>query len=645
MKWGQCVHDGMCACEKVVYMFLLDNLLNMSRSAKRMVFLTADILLIPISLYTAFALRYGTATPFPMVMESWELFVLMTVFGGAIIYFFNLPKIKLNAFETRAMLQVGLVAVSLSVTAMAVSYLLQLSGSRSVPLIFGMLFFVASVLMRVLGLYVITYLSDRAGGRQHVLIYGGGSAGIQLASALRQSKEARPVAFIDDNSNLHGLMVAGLPVCAPSEIEKLIKKHRVGRILVAMPSVEKERQKDIISKLTGSGIEVHVLPSYVDMMAGNAIIEDLRPVTPDELLGRDKVDLDTPEIAKTYAGRVVMVTGAGGSIGSELCRQLVSCNPARIVLFEQGEFQLYSIDQELRPKANHAGIEVSAYLGSVTNAPRVSNVVADEGVEIILHAAAYKHVPLVESNELEGARNNVLGTQIVAEAAAQAQIERFILVSTDKAVRPTNVMGATKRMAELVVQDIQTRHPATKFSMVRFGNVLGSSGSVLPLFQKQIEMGGPVTVTHPEVTRYFMTIPEAARLVLLAGAYVEGGDVFVLDMGKPRKIIDIARQLITLSGRHVFDPQTGQGDIEIKITGLRPGEKLYEELLIDNDSLCMTPHPKILRAEEAKLSQIEVAAMIREIRASIDEGDEIRLRQLIATRVEGYHHYQQEIAQ
>ncbi|WP_457646015.1 polysaccharide biosynthesis protein [Profundibacter sp.] len=569
----------------------------------------------------------------------------MTVFGGAIIYFFNLPKIKLNAFETRAMLQVGLVAVSLSVTAMAVSYLLQLSGSRSVPLIFGMLFFVASVLMRVLGLYVITYLSDRAGGRQHVLIYGGGSAGIQLASALRQSKEARPVAFIDDNSNLHGLMVAGLPVCAPSEIEKLIKKHRVGRILVAMPSVEKERQKDIISKLTGSGIEVHVLPSYVDMMAGNAIIEDLRPVTPDELLGRDKVDLDTPEIAKTYAGRVVMVTGAGGSIGSELCRQLVSCNPARIVLFEQGEFQLYSIDQELRPKANHAGIEVSAYLGSVTNAPRVSNVVADEGVEIILHAAAYKHVPLVESNELEGARNNVLGTQIVAEAAAQAQIERFILVSTDKAVRPTNVMGATKRMAELVVQDIQTRHPATKFSMVRFGNVLGSSGSVLPLFQKQIEMGGPVTVTHPEVTRYFMTIPEAARLVLLAGAYVEGGDVFVLDMGKPRKIIDIARQLITLSGRHVFDPQTGQGDIEIKITGLRPGEKLYEELLIDNDSLCMTPHPKILRAEEAKLSQIEVAAMIREIRASIDEGDEIRLRQLIATRVEGYHHYQQEIAQ
>lgn len=626
-------------------MLLLDRVLNMSRSAKRGVFLVADILIIPATLYTAFALRYGTATPFPMIKESWELFILMMAFGGITIYFFNLPKIKLNAFETRAMLQVGLVAVSLSITAMAVSYILQLSGSRSVPLIFGMLFFVGSVLMRVLGLHVINYLTDRSAASQRVLIYGGGSAGIQLASALRQSKEARPVAFLDDNSNLHGLMVAGLPVCVPSDAEKLIKKHNVGRILVAMPSVQKERQNDIISNLSGLGVEVHILPSYVDMMAGNKITEDLRLVTPDELLGRDKVALDTPEIAKAYAGRVVMVTGAGGSIGSELCRQLISCNPARIVLFEQGEFQLYLIDQELRPKANRAGIEVAAYLGSVTNGPRVSNVIADEGVEIILHAAAYKHVPLVESNELEGARNNVLGTQIVVEAAAAAGIERFILISTDKAVRPTNVMGATKRMAELVVQDTQTRQHATKFSMVRFGNVLGSSGSVLPLFQKQIEMGGPVTVTHPDVTRYFMTIPEAARLVLLAGAYAEGGDVFVLDMGKPRKIIDIAHQLITLSGRQVMDPETGEGDIEIKITGLRPGEKLYEELLIDNESLRRTPHTKILRAEEAKLSQIEVAAMIKEIRASVDEGDEVRLRQLIATRVEGYHHYQQEIAQ
>jgi len=636
---------NLCGHEKVVCMLLLDRVLNMSRTAKRGVFLVADIMLVPITLYAAFALRYGTAAPISMIRESWELFVLMAILGGAIIYFFNLPRIKLNAFETRALLQVGLAAVSLSVTAMAVSYLMQLSGARSVPLIFGMLFFIGSVLMRVLGLHAINYLTDRSGVRQRVIIYGAGAAGIQLASALRQSKETRPVAFLDDNSNLHGLMVAGLPVCPASDVFDLIKKYQAGRILVAMPSVPKERQNDIISNLSGLGAEVHILPSYIDMMAGNRIMDDLRLVTPDELLGRDKVALDTPEIAKAYAGRVVMVTGAGGSIGSELCRQLLSCNPARIVLFEQGEFPLYSIDQELRPKAGHAGIRISAYLGSVTDRSRVSNVIADEGVEIILHAAAYKHVPLVESNELEGARNNVLGTQVMVEAAATAGIERFILVSTDKAVRPTNVMGATKRMAELVVQDIQTRHPVTKFSMVRFGNVLGSSGSVLPLFQKQIEMGGPVTVTHPEVTRYFMTIPEAARLVLLAGAYAEGGDVFVLDMGKPRKIIDIARQLITLSGRQVLDPETGEGDIEIRITGLRPGEKLYEELLIDSKSLRRTPHAKILRAEEASLSQIEVAAMIREIRLAIEEGDEKILRQLIAARVEGYHYYQQEMAQ
>jgi len=332
-----------------------------------------------------------------------------------------------------------------------------------------------------------------------------------------------------------------------------------------------------------------------------------------------------------------MVTGAGGSIGSELCRQLLNCNPSRIILFERSEFNLYSIDMELRDLADAAGISVVARLGSVTDRARVVGVIAEEKVEIILHAAAYKHVPLVEANELEGARNNIIGTQVVAEAAAGAGLERFILVSTDKAVRPTNIMGATKRIAELVVQDLQTRNRDTKFAMVRFGNVLGSSGSVLPLFQRQIARGGPVTVTHKDVTRYFMTIPEAARLVLLAGAYARGGDVFVLDMGKPQKIIDIARQMITLSGRKVKDPETGEGDIEIQVTGLRPGEKLYEELLIDDDSLIPTPHAKILRAEEAMLSQIEVAAMLRELQLAIAEDDSDRLRAMIQARVDGYH--------
>lgn len=605
------------------------------RAQKRLILFSVDALLIPISFYAANALRYGNALP--SLESRIPLFLAVTLLGGGVIAFFRLHQIKLHAFENRAILQIGLVSVILAVLAMLCSYLLGVAGPRSVPLIFGSIFFISSVVVRVAGLYLLTFLHDRKNNRQPVLIYGAGSAGIQLASALARSLEARPVAFIDDNPNLHGLMVAGLPVCQEDRIASLIAKNGVKRILLAIPSASKARQAELVETLSKYDVEVQVLPSYIDLMAGKGGLASLQTVSPDKLLGRDKVDLNIPEVAKAYAGRVVMVTGSGGSIGSELCRQLVNCGPARIVLFEQAEFQLYSIDRELRPMADAAGIPVTTRLGSVTNKLRVMGVIGEEKVDIILHAAAYKHVPLVEENELEGARNNVLGTQVVAEAAAEVGIERFILISTDKAVRPTNIMGASKRMAELVIQDLQTRSSVTKFAMVRFGNVLGSSGSVLPLFQKQIEAGGPVTVTHPKVTRFFMTIPEAARLVLLAGAYAKGGDVFVLDMGAPQKIIDIARQMIELSGRTVRDSDTPDGDIAIEITGLRPGEKLYEELLIDDDSLIPTPHSKILRAEEQKLSQIEVAAMLRELQNCLSDSDTSRLRDLIANRVEGYH--------
>ncbi|MEM6729551.1 MAG: UDP-N-acetylglucosamine 4,6-dehydratase family protein, partial [Pseudomonadota bacterium] len=319
-----------------------------------------------------------------------------------------------------------------------------------------------------------------------------------------------------------------------------------------------------------------------------------------------------------------------------LCRQLLDCRPAEIVLFEQSEYALYEIDREMRPKASTLGITLTTRLGSVTNPPRVAAVIAEEEVDIILHAAAYKHVPIVEDNELEGARNNILGTQIVAEAARAANVERFILVSTDKAVRPTNIMGASKRMAELVIQDLQTRSAGARFAMVRFGNVLGSSGSVLPLFEKQIRAGGPVTVTHEDVTRFFMTIPEAARLVLLAGSYAEGGDVFVLDMGKPMKIMDIAKRMIEMSGASVQSPDAPHG-IPIEVTGLRPGEKLYEELLIDDDSLVATPHAKILRAEETRLSEIEVAAMLKDVRRAVADGDAQAIRRTVQAYVHGYH--------
>ena len=610
---------------------------DLSRAAKRAIFLAVDSLLVPIALYCAFALRYGTATPWMPIVDSWVLFPVLTMWGVGIIWALRLHRIKLNAFDTHSMANIALAALFLTGSAIILSYVLNLSAPRSVPVLLGLFFCMFAVCARLCGLSLLRWVSQNHSNRKPVAIYGAGAAGIQLAAALRQASEARPVFFIDDNPTLHGLMVAGLPVYGPDKLGKLISVRGIEQILLAVPSMTKERRDEVIAKLGAYDVEVRVLPSYVELMSGKGLMQSLHTVAPDQLLGRDKVALDTPEIAKTYAGRVVMVTGAGGSIGSELCRQLLNCNPARIILFEQGEFQLYTIDQELQAEAKATGIPVIARLGSVTNKARVTGVIAEEGVEIILHAAAYKHVPLVEENELEGARNNVLGTQVVAEAAAAAKLERFILISTDKAVRPTNIMGATKRMAELVVQDTQTRHDATKFAMVRFGNVLGSSGSVLPLFQKQIARGGPVTVTHKDVTRFFMTIPEAARLVLLAGAYAKGGDVFVLDMGEPQKIIDIAHRMITLSGRKVKDPKTGVGDIEIKVTGLRPGEKLYEELLIDDDSLRPTPHAKILRAQEGMLSQIEVASMVRELQGSITEADTVRLRRLIAARVEGYH--------
>lgn len=610
---------------------------DLSRAKKRAIFLAVDTLLVPLSLYCAFALRYGSATPWIPVADSWVLFPVLTLWGAGIIWALRLHRIKLNAFDTHSMSNIGLAALLLAVSAILLSYMMDLFAPRSVPLLLGLFFYIFAISSRLGGLALLRNLAERGRDRKPVAIYGAGAAGIQLAAALRQASEARPVFFIDDNPNLHGLMVAGLPVHGPDKLAKLIDARGIQQILLAVPSMPVERRHELISKLKVYDVEVQVLPSYIEMMSGKGLVQSLRTVAPDQLLGRDKVALDTPAIAKTYAGRVVMVTGAGGSIGSELCRQLLNCNPARIILFEQGEFQLYSIDQELQAEAKSTGIPIIARLGSVTNKARVAGVIAEEGVEIILHAAAYKHVPLVEDNELEGARNNVIGTQVVAEAAAEAKLERFILVSTDKAVRPTNIMGATKRMAELVVQDTQTRNRTTKFAMVRFGNVLGSSGSVLPLFQRQIARGGPVTVTHKDVTRFFMTIPEAARLVLLAGAYATGGDVFVLDMGEPQKIIDIAHRMITLSGRKVKDPETGEGDIEVKVTGLRPGEKLYEELLIDDDSLLPTPHAKILRAQEGMLSQIEVASMLRELQNAITDADTSRLRRLIATRVEGYH--------
>jgi len=615
----------------------ISDLALLPRFWKRAIFLTVDTLLVPICLYAAFVFRYGTATPFNQLQESWTLFPAQLAFGFSIIWALGLHRIKLVTFDTHSLANIGAAALGMALSAMALSYIFGFAAPRSVPVLFGLFFFILAVTARLSGLALLRRSAKSGENRQPVAIYGAGVAGVQLAAALRSSPDVEPAFFVDDNPTLEGMSVAGLKVYSPRRLSTLATKHGVQQLLLALPPTARATHKDLARRLEKYGVEVRLAPDLAEFMAAPKRPTEFVGVDQDDVLASNPVSLDVPEVAKSYAGRTIMVTGAGGAIGSELCKQVLECRPANLVLFDQNEQSLFSAAQDVRGLADALGIPVIARLGSVTNKARVSGVIAEEGVEIILHAAAYKHVPLVEENELEGARNNVLGTQVVAEAAAAGGIERFILVSTDKAVRPTNIMGATKRMAELVVQDMQTRNTTTRFAMVRFGNVLGSSGSVLPLFQKQIAAGGPVTVTHAEVTRFFMTIPEASRLVLLAGAYAKGGDVFVLDMGEPQKIIDIAHRMVKLSGRTVKDPETGEGDIEIKVTGLRPGEKLYEELLIDDDSLIPTPHEKILRAQEAMLSQIEVISMLKELQASIDAADKIRLRRLVAARVDGYH--------
>ena len=402
-----------------------------------------------------------------------------------------------------------------------------------------------------------------------------------------------------------------------------------------VPTGPKRVQGPVVAGLKELLCKVHSLTGGAGMSNGKALLNSVGSISADDLLGRNIVNLDVPEVAETFAGRSVLITGAGGSIGSELSRQVLSCSPRRIVLFDLCEFALYSIDREIRPLAEQAGVKVAAVLGSICDRARVRSVMQAHDVEIVLHAAAYKHVPLVEGNEIEGVKNNVFGTRVLAELARDLKVDRFIMISTDKAVRPTNVMGASKRLAEMAVQDLQSRSRITRFAIVRFGNVLGSSGSVIPLFSGQIAAGGPVTVTHAEVTRYFMTIPEAAGLVLLAGAYAQGGDLFVLDMGSPVKIIDLARRMIELSGLTVRDAENADGDIEIRMIGLRPGEKLFEELLIGNVVL-PTPHPKILRAEETCPSRVELVRILRQLRSAIKANSPEEVRRQISCSVEGF---------
>ena len=500
----------------------------------------------------------------------------------------------------------------------------------------GSLILLLLVAGRVLLPAKLRQIYDGGTGRTPVAIYGAGDAGLQLFAALKTSNDYRPVFFVDDSAAKQRLVIAGLRVKPYKALARASATGKIAQVFLAMPSISPENRKRLSVKLLRLSVKVKVMPSYADILTAGSVIQSLNNVSPDDLLGRERVDLDMPEIAATYLGRSVLVTGAGGSIGSELARQIVGANARKLVLYEHSEHALYQIERELRSTADAQGVQLVLVLASVTDAERARAVLRAEEIDIVLHAAAYKHVPMMEDNEISGARNNVIGTQIMADAASATGVRRFLLVSTDKAVRPTNIMGATKRLAELVVQDRQSRSSHTIFSMVRFGNVLGSSGSVIQLFREQIKAGGPITLTHPDVTRYFMTIPEAARLVLVAGSYAEGGEVFMLKMGQPVRIYDFARRMVELSGLSVRDACNPAGEIELKYIGLRPGEKLFEELFIDAHSL-RTPHPKIMCAEEAMFSQIEIARMLHDLSAAIDINDAVAVRQIIRKWVDGYH--------
>jgi FlaA1/EpsC-like NDP-sugar epimerase len=487
---------------------------------------------------------------------------------------------------------------------------------------------------------ILLSLENKTDRREPVAIYGAGRAGLQTALALMSSPEFRPVAFFDDNADQKGTNVAGIRVFSPDDASQVMLEKDCRQLLIAMPSVTRSRKREIIQRFENHNFVLKTLPGMGELVDGKVRVEDIREVGVEDLLGRDPVPPVENLIKACIRDKVVLVTGAGGSIGSELCRQIAANLPKKLLLYERNEYSLYKIEQELhRHNKNRWNFEIIPILGDINNQQHLEHLFEEFSVETIYHAAAYKHVPLVESNVIAGIVNNVFGTLSAAKAAINKNVETFVLISTDKAVRPPNVMGASKRLAELILQGLSQvdnkSAQKTRFCMVRFGNVLGSSGSVVPLFKEQIRQGGPLTVTHPDVTRYFMTIPEAAQLVLQASAMGKGGDVFLLDMGEPIKIVDLAKKMIELSGLSVRDAITGDGDIGIEFTGLRPGEKLFEELLI-GENVSGTSHPRIMTATESSIEYSELMNSLDHMRAACDDGNKGEVLRILGSVVREY---------
>ena len=596
---------------------MFEKFLNLSRVHKRLVSVFADVAVLFFALWAAFSLRLEQQFWVP---DQGQLIVsgLTVVFTIAVFIKLGLYRAVIRYLSDRAFITVITGVVISSITLILLGYWLEVQVPRSVPIIYGALAFIFVSGTRMTVRMLVNRPRHR--NKQFVAIVGAGETGLQLANALDQGTEYHPAAFITLLKANHRALINGIPVYDISHIERVVREHRIKRLLLALDADSGIDRKRLLKKLEPLAIPVQTVPTMSELVAGQARINDIRDLELEDLLGRDPVQPDNAQVATSLYERAVMVTGAGGSIGSELCRQIIQHRPSKLVLFEQSEFSLYAIERELQAinQIEALGVEIHPLLGSVTHRRRCETAMRSFGVETVYHAAAYKHVPLVEHNVIEGIQNNVFGTFHVAEAAIAAGVKRFVLISTDKAVRPTNVMGASKRLAELVLQGLAQRQSDTIFSMVRFGNVLGSSGSVVPLFRDQIRDGGPVTVTHPDIIRYFMTIPEASQLVLQAGSMGQGGEVFVLDMGEPVKIADLARKMIHLMGLMEKTDERPDGDIEIVFSGLRPGEKLYEELLI-GDNPQGTAHPRIMMAREVSMPWDEVEqTLIRLMRASHD---------------------------
>ncbi|MFV0245552.1 MAG: polysaccharide biosynthesis protein [Qingshengfaniella sp.] len=599
---------------------------------KHVIMLAVDVCLVPVALYLALAAHSSSLDLTPTIRADWELMPILMGLGLMLSYTLGLQRIQLNDYEAAGLPSGALYSAVLAVAGAGLNKLADGILPWSAFFTFGLILFFGLLAARMVMRSLLLQIYHSQNPRTAVVIYGAGRTGMQLASALRHDPRIVPVGFVDDNPALRRLTVVGLPVMSPAKLEDMIRKRHIQRVLLAMPSLTAPQKLRISRRLAPLGVDVQALPSFAQLVGEEELVGKLSSVNPIDFLPRLPFEDDLAAAMPTFEGRSVMVTGAGGSIGSELCRQILACRPSRLVLLENSELALYNIDNELAALSSE--ITVHAVLGSVCDARLCRQTMADHKVEVVLHAAAFKHVPLVEANPLSGLDNNVFGTKVLADAARDAGVGRFMLISTDKAVRPANVMGASKRLAEMIVQDMASRPSETLFSMVRFGNVLGSSGSVIPLFEQQIANGGPVTLTHADVTRYFMTIPEAARLVLMSCNLARGGDVFVLDMGQPVPIRKLAVQMIEAAGYTVRDATTPEGDIEIHITGLRLGEKLHEELLIGEERLT-TPHPKITRGMEKGLSEIEVANALRDLRGAIDTGDVGAARAVLVRWVEG----------